>query len=423
MRTVRSRIKALSLAMIMAVAMLLSVMPTMMVNAAGQFTDLEQYVKTQSYVGDGSNIYYCDLRYYHNGLYRTWEIKPKDSSIYGKIGYYIADFDSDGEDELLTLSIDSEFKPTISIIELVNGEIVESDSKTISRHELGEGGHLNCFIYPMNGELYIGVEAKEYCGIVATGVDYDVVTFSYDNGVLTQRFSDGYIGSIFDEDYETINRYNAKLREAGFDFDYWAVENLYGEINRNYSDLIKGSQKVCGIRKERLATYDDYRAGNNYSEHDYDNFSKITLYNLGNNNSTGDGTMHRFYNKGNGEHFYTASPSEKSWLICTYWDYEGVAWKAPEVSNTPVYRFYNKYTNDHHYTTDVGEKAYLESIEGWNYEGIGWYSDDNRTVPLYRLFNPYALGAGSHHYTKDAGERDYLRSIGWNYEGIAWYGL
>ncbi|MCR4611157.1 MAG: hypothetical protein K5644_04585 [Lachnospiraceae bacterium] len=32
------------------------------------------------------------------------------------------------------------------------------------------------------------------------------------------------------------------------------------------------------------------------------------------------------YNKGNGEHFYTASPSEKSWLICTYWDYEGIVW-------------------------------------------------------------------------------------------------
>jgi len=173
MRTVRSSIKALSLAMIMAVAMLLSVMPTMKVNAAGQFTDLYQYVKTQSYVGDGSNIYYCDYNRYPFMDTTIWRIdKPKDSSIYDKIGYYIADFDSDGDDELLTFSFNTDFIPVISISELVDGTIVQSDFKVLDSAINVDGyscnysidtlpkGYLNCFVYPMKGGLYIGVEGK-----------------------------------------------------------------------------------------------------------------------------------------------------------------------------------------------------------------------------------------------------------------------
>ena len=131
--------------------------------------------------------------------------------------------------------------------------------------------------------------------------------------------------------------------------------------------------------------------------------------------------MHRLYNPNSGEHFYTASESEKNHLVKAGWKFEGTAWTAPKLSYTPVYRMYNPNAGDHHYTTKKKEVDSLAK-SGWKYEGIAWYSDDNKTVPLYRLYNPNAV-SGSHHYTTKQRERDALISVGWKEEGIGWYGL
>ena len=133
--------------------------------------------------------------------------------------------------------------------------------------------------------------------------------------------------------------------------------------------------------------------------------------------------MYRLYNKWTGEHFYTASATERNSLTKVGWTYEGTGWTAPKKSNTPVYRLYNPYVNggDHHYTTSATERDALRS-EGWRYEGVGWYSDDAKGVPLYRQYNPYAV-TGTHNYTADTRERDHLISLGWRDEKIAWYGV
>ncbi len=130
--------------------------------------------------------------------------------------------------------------------------------------------------------------------------------------------------------------------------------------------------------------------------------------------------MFRMYNPNSGEHFYTASAVEKDTLIKAGWNYEGLAWKAPEKSGAPVYRLYNPNAGDHHYTMSVEEKETLEKA-GWNYEGIGWYSDEKKAVPLLRLYNPNAI-SGSHHYTVSEAEKDTLVKAGWKDEGVAWYG-
>ncbi|MBQ9277465.1 MAG: Ig-like domain-containing protein [Lachnospiraceae bacterium] len=131
--------------------------------------------------------------------------------------------------------------------------------------------------------------------------------------------------------------------------------------------------------------------------------------------------MHRLYNPNSGEHFYTASVSEKNTLVAAGWRYEGIGWKAPVTSDTPVYRLYNKNAGDHHYTRDVAERDKLVAA-GWKYEGIGWYSDDNEGVALYRQYNPNAK-AGSHNYTASKSENDKLVGLGWKGEGIGWYGV
>ena len=131
-------------------------------------------------------------------------------------------------------------------------------------------------------------------------------------------------------------------------------------------------------------------------------------------------SMYRLYNPYSGEHFYTASTTERDHLDRLGWNYEGVGWDAPDTGDD-VYRLYNPNAGDHHYTLSTNERDVLVSV-GWTYEGVGWKSADPKDgVPLYRQYNPYA-SSGSHNYTTSKTENDYLASIGWNAEGIGWYG-
>lgn len=136
--------------------------------------------------------------------------------------------------------------------------------------------------------------------------------------------------------------------------------------------------------------------------------------------------MYRLYNANSGEHFYTASESERDGLLARGWKSEGTGWLAPTRSDTPVYRLYSG--TDHHYTTSIAERDSLVAA-GWTYEGVGWYSDDGKSTPIYRQFNPNVDPAaasgnsGSHNYTSSKAENDSLARQGWRVEGIGWYGL
>lgn len=139
------------------------------------------------------------------------------------------------------------------------------------------------------------------------------------------------------------------------------------------------------------------------------------------NNDVSRSPMHRLYNPNSGEHFYTASVSERNAVTNAGWKYEGVCWVAPTTSNSPVYRLYNPNAGDHHYTMSAHERDSLVEA-GWRYEGVGWYSDDAKQTPIYRQYNPNAL-AGAHNFTQSKSENDMLKQVGWHTEGIAWYGL
>lgn len=131
--------------------------------------------------------------------------------------------------------------------------------------------------------------------------------------------------------------------------------------------------------------------------------------------------MYRLYNPNSGEHFYTASISERNGVVGSGWRYEGVGWYAPTVSDIPVFRLYNPNAGDHHYTTDPDERGSLLAL-GWRDEGVGWYSDAKGRVPLYRQYNPNAA-AGTHNYTTSAHENEQLVRLGWSAEGVGWYGV
>ena len=121
--------------------------------------------------------------------------------------------------------------------------------------------------------------------------------------------------------------------------------------------------------------------------------------------SQADGTspVYRFFNASNGDHFYTASVSEKN-----------------SITLSPVYRFYNPASGDHFYTASDAEKNIVAntSYSGYLFEGIAFYayaSQVNGSVPVYRSFNGTT---GDHFYTTSNTEKD---ASGYTYESIAFY--
>jgi lysyl endopeptidase len=144
--------------------------------------------------------------------------------------------------------------------------------------------------------------------------------------------------------------------------------------------------------------------------------------------------VYRFYNTGNGSHFYSISANETSYVkanIPQYY-YEGPAFKAEPaavVGTSAVYRFYNATTRAHFYTISAIEKAdVIARLPQFAYEGVSWYAKDasqvvagDGTVPLYRFYN---LTNGTHFYTHSLLERDSVKTNLahiYYYEGPAYY--
>lgn len=144
--------------------------------------------------------------------------------------------------------------------------------------------------------------------------------------------------------------------------------------------------------------------------------------------------VYRFYNTGNGSHFYSVSETETNYVkasIPSYF-YEGPAFKAESAliaGTSPVYRFYNATTRAHFYTISEVEKAsVIANLPQFAYEGISWYAKatsqvvaNDGTIPLYRFYN---LSNGTHFYTNSESEKASVianLSKTYLYEGPAYY--
>jgi hypothetical protein len=129
-----------------------------------------------------------------------------------------------------------------------------------------------------------------------------------------------------------------------------------------------------------------------------------------------DDTMYRLYN--GRHHFYTASSSEKSWLVGQGWKLEGSYRYL--VGALPVTRLYNPRTGDHIWTHKSIEINKLAST-GWTREGVAFYSAGPVSTPLgVCMVTWLRLVAGdSHFYTPDPYEYRWLISLGWMSEGPA----
>ncbi len=127
--------------------------------------------------------------------------------------------------------------------------------------------------------------------------------------------------------------------------------------------------------------------------------------------------IHRYYNHGIGDHFYTANWSELQSAPDSGWKYEGVLGYSyrKNVSGTkPLYRYYHSGSTDHFYTTNWGELGSGHS--GWKYEGIATYlPTSGNTKDVFRYYNSKI---GDHFYTGNWGELEGGKGS-WKYEGVA----
>jgi len=91
--------------------------------------------------------------------------------------------------------------------------------------------------------------------------------------------------------------------------------------------------------------------------------------------------LYRFYNKANGSHFYTASSAEKNDVqakLSRTYSYDGIAYYVSATAtqgSAPVHRFYNKQNGSHFYTASASEKRRVEeTLSGtYSYDGVAFH--------------------------------------------------
>lgn len=141
-------------------------------------------------------------------------------------------------------------------------------------------------------------------------------------------------------------------------------------------------------------------------------------------------SVNRFYQTGNGVHFYTASTVEAQGVRRTRPDIrdDGIAFDVSSVAGTglsPVHRFFRAATGTHFYTISESEKAFVQaSLPQFAYEGVAYYASTtggSGLAPLHRFFKP---ATGTHFYTLSDEEAEDVRtrlSGVYSYEGVAYH--
>jgi len=248
--------------------------------------------------------------------------------------------------------------------------------------------------------------------------------FGFDSGIQYIKSGNKVVFSFSGKMDYNDEKYTMEIHEGSKDGQIIASANgSIWSLNGRYTQRVSWDTTGIPVGRYYAVLDTQFYSLGEWHSYPYKDFTIVDIiaYDVINEAEKIEGfnAMYRMYNPNSGEHFYTADLSEANGLSAAGWNYEGVAWYAPE-TGSPVYRLYNPNAGDHHYTTNWAEKNMLASL-GWKDEGIGWYSSESGTA-LLRLYNPNATGAGAHHYTTDTSEKNNLISNGWKDEGVGWYG-
>jgi len=157
----------------------------------------------------------------------------------------------------------------------------------------------------------------------------------------------------------------------------------------------------------------------------------------------------RFYNPKSGVHFFTQSIPEKDDLISKPdwgYQYEGVAYQAPNSRGVELYRFFNREKGYHFMTASSQEADVITGKSEWGYEYEGRsfkvssmksadtptevhrFYHESKGIHFYSASeveanNVITKSLGDEYNIDNARNNDNLLSNGWGYvyEGVAWY--
>lgn len=124
-----------------------------------------------------------------------------DVSINDPIGSCIADFDGDGEKELLVVNYSGDSGITLNIYENINGECVRSDEATFSDDGLiWNEKNVDVMLYEQNNNVYI---LLQYCSVyeyLGDGTYCGFALCHYDGGSLISDYNNYFYGSDVEDD-------------------------------------------------------------------------------------------------------------------------------------------------------------------------------------------------------------------------------
>lgn len=156
---------------------------------------------------------------------------------------------------------------------------------------------------------------------------------------------------------------------------------------------------------------------------------RFEVRNINNDDSSSPGStdIFRFFNAASGTHFYTASTTERDYVLSgaagPTFSFEGKVFSAPE-TGVSVWRFFNEKVGNHFYTANTQERDQIRAtLDYMKFEGEAYKasdSDGDGLMPLYRFYN---TATGAHFFTADGAEMTAVRTNlpQYQYEGIAYY--
>ena len=151
-----------------------------------------------------------------------YETDTKDVPM-GCLGYMIADFDADGEKELLTYETVNEAAIAYSMYEYDDNEVKLSDRYEIKDSYLsGDGCYTFSFIYGYANTIRIGYYSDGWVFLTGDGEFVYFVGLTYENGKFEVTGTGGYAGSDVYEDEELLTN----LKNSGIYAEWEDLDEL-----------------------------------------------------------------------------------------------------------------------------------------------------------------------------------------------------
>lgn len=193
----------------------------------------------------------------------------------GSISYKIADFDNDGDEELLLVKIDTEstegdYKSKILVYmhEIIDGAVTVVDRYVLLEDilflDMGEWSDV--FLMEIDGDINIVAEREGWSALFADGFMWEIRMLGYSNNRFHEVVHKEFSGSDWED--RTLAEIQDKLSDFGIEIDYrtwdwrydvWdGVEHfddglLFTRLTRNSPNV----RIICTISMSHDITWDD----------------------------------------------------------------------------------------------------------------------------------------------------------------------